>query len=494
MMDKVQMYKSISLFLILNFILFSHCFANQNDSNESSAFDTEVTKPNDLKYAYVIPIRDQIGPPILDILRRGMKEALAMEADLVILDMDTPGGELGVTLEIMQEILDSVETWKGTILTYVNKEAISAGAYIAIATQEIAFAPFSQIGAAEAVSGGGGEIDPSMKRKINSYLKAKIRNFAGSYKYRSQVMAAMMDGNVSLIIEGEPLKAADGSLIKSPGELLTLTGEEAVKKYGTPPHPLLGIGVFKSIEDLLDQRWGKSNYMVAEMKLNWAEDIGLWFNGIAPLLLSVGLVLLFIEFKTPGFGIFGILGIGFILIFFGSKYVAGLAGQEELLVFLLGLCLILLEIFLSPGLFLPAILGLVMMFGSLIWAMTDIWPNQEFSWTMDLFRVPIIELSQSIGMAFVLGYLAIKIIGKTPMGKSMILDSTIPAPNIKDAIVQIRDGCSGITLTELYPVGKVEIEGRSYDARSNFGKIEKGEKIKVLKKAGFELVVEKDFS
>ena len=267
-----------------------------------------------------------------------------------------------------------------------------------------------------------------------------------------------------------------------------------MKKYGTPPHPLLGIGVFQSIEDLLDQRWGKSNYMVAEMKLNWAEDIGLWFNGIAPLLLSVGLVLLFIEFKTPGFGIFGILGIGFILIFFGSKYVAGLAGQEELLVFLLGLCLLLLEIFLSPGLFLPAILGLVMMFGSLIWAMADIWPNQEFNWTMDLFRVPIIELSQSIGMAFVLGYLAIKIIGKTPMGKSMILDSTIPAPNIKDAIVQIRDGCSGITLTELYPVGKVEIEGRSYDARSNFGKIEKGEKIKVLKKAGFELVVEKDFS
>ena len=161
-------------------------------------------------------------------------------------------------------------------------------------------------------------------------------------------MAAMMDGNVSLVIEGEPLKAADGSLIKSPGELLTLTGEEAVKKYGTPPQPLLGIGVFQSLEDLLDQRWGKSNYKVAEMKLNWAEDIGLWLNGIAPLLLSVGLVLLFIEFKTPGFGIFGILGIGFILIFFGSKYVAGLAGQEELLVFLLGLCLILVEIFLSP--------------------------------------------------------------------------------------------------------------------------------------------------
>ena len=59
---------------------------------------------------------------------------------------------------------------------------------------------------------------------------------------------------------------------------------------------------------------------------------------------------------------------------------------------------------------------------------------------------------------------------------------------------QVQDGCFGITLTELYPVGKVEVEGKSYDARSNFGKIEKGEKVKVLKKAGFELVVEKEFS
>ncbi|NDH01022.1 MAG: hypothetical protein EBY43_08105 [Opitutae bacterium] len=156
--------------------------------------------------------------------------------------------------------------------------------------------------------------------------------------------------------------------------------------------------------------------------------------------------------------------------------------------------MVLVEIFLAPGFFLPAILGLVMMFGSLIWAMADIWPNQEFDWTLDLFRVPLIELAQSIGMAVVLGYLAIKIMGKTPMGKAMILDSTVVTPNSEGLSAQVQDGCLGITLTELYPVGKVEVEGKSYDARSNFGKIEKGEKVKVLKKTGFELVVEKEFS
>ena len=170
----VQFVFHLSLLLLTTLSLLG------TEDNPSSQGEGNISEApvNRQKLAYVIPIRDQIGPPILDILRRGMKDAIEQNVDLVVLDMDTPGGELGVTLEIMQEILDSLGSWEGKILTFVNKEAISAGAYIAIATQEIAFAPYSQIGAAEAVSGGGREIDPSMKRKINSYLKAKIRNFA----------------------------------------------------------------------------------------------------------------------------------------------------------------------------------------------------------------------------------------------------------------------------------------------------------------------------
>ena len=487
------MFTRINLLLFLIFSFVSPLLHSVEDNK--SELISENNQSFSKKVAFVIPVRDQIGPPILNILRRGLKEAISSEVDLVILDMDTPGGELGVTLEIMQEILDSAESWNGKVLTFVNKEAISAGAYIAIATQEIAFAPFSQIGAAEAVSGGGKEIDPSMKRKINSYLKAKIRNFAGPYKYRSQVMSAMMDANVSLIIEGEPLKATDGSLIKSPGELLTLTGEEAVRNYGDPPQPLLGIGVFENLEQLLDQRWGKKRYEIVRMDLNWAEDIGLWLNGIAPLLLSIGLVLLFIEFKTPGFGIFGVLGIGFILVFFGSKYVAGLAGQEELLLFLLGFCLVLVEVFLAPGLFLPAVLGLLLMFGSLLWAMADIWPGQDIDWSFSFFRIPLLELAQSFGLAFVLGYIVIKIMGKTPMGQAMILEASIGGQDPSAAKGKSGNvGDFGITVTELYPVGRVEIQGKLYDARSNIGKIEKGEKIKVIKKEGFELLVEREQS
>ena len=155
--------------------------AESNASHDKIASETNASKEAKIgegkAKAYVIPVRDQIGGPILDILRRGLKDAIRAEATTVILDMHTPGGELGVTLEIMQEIIESFERFDGPIITYINTEAISAGAYIAVATNEITFAPYGQIGAAEAVSGGGGNIDSAMKRKVNSYLKAKIRSF-----------------------------------------------------------------------------------------------------------------------------------------------------------------------------------------------------------------------------------------------------------------------------------------------------------------------------
>jgi membrane-bound serine protease (ClpP class) len=473
---------------------------DQKDTNRTSVVKPSSAEPVDTsnKLAYVIPIRDQIGPPVLNILRRGMKTALEENASIVILDMETPGGELGVTLEIMQEIIATLERFDGTIITYVNREAISAGAYIAIATSEIAFAPLSQIGAAEAVSGGGGNIDSSMKRKVNSYLKAKIRSYSGNHAYRAQVMAAMMDANESLILDGEPLLAEDGSRIQKDGELLTLTGEEACKLYGNPPEPLLGIGVYRSVEELLDERWGKGEYSLTKMEVNWAEKTGLWLNGFAPILLGLGMVCLFIEFKTPGFGIFGVLGLILLLVFFGSKYVAGLAGQEELLIFLLGLCLVVLEVFFVPGFLIPGILGLLMMVGSLFWAMVDVWPTSGFVWTPEMFHAPAVEFIQAIAIALVLCFALSRILPKTPFWNWMVLSETVGgslASLGREAEVtgqgEITTGSTGVTVSELYPTGFVIFDTKRFEARSKLGKINRGEKIRVIEKNGLELIVEK---
>jgi len=485
------MRKFIQIFFSFLFIQISYLCGSKSDVN---VFDHNISASKSPKSAFQIPIRDQIGPPILDILRRGLKDAIISKADIVILDMDTPGGELGVTLEIMQEIIESFDRFDGSIITYVNREAISAGAYIAIATNEIAFAPYAQIGAAEAVSGGGGNIDSSMKRKVNSYLKAKIRSYSGNYRYRSRVMGSMMDANETLLIDGKPPLAADGSIIQKEGELLTLTAEEAVRQYGDPPQPLLGIGIYETVETLLDEKLGVGNYNLIKMEINWAEKVGLWLNSIGPIIIGIGLLGLFIEFKTPGFGFFGIAGIVFVLIFFGSKYVSGLAGQEEILVFLLGVSLVVLELFLFPGLIFPAIIGLCMIIGSILWAMVDVWPNTDFTWSVATFEGPIKELSYAILITIGLVLLLTRILPKTTVWNKLILSSTVGDATFNNATQGEREpvvGALGKSVSELYPIGQVELEGRRYEARSSLGKISKGVVIKVTGKDDHGLIVVK---
>lgn len=479
------------LILFCSVTISSICSGKELEKNSSTS---NVISFSNIPTAYQIPIRDQIGPPILDILRRGLKNAIEVDAEMVILDMNTPGGELGVTLEIMQEIIDVFDRFEGQIITYVNKEAISAGAYIAMATNEIAFAPYAQIGAAEAVSGGGANIDSSMKRKINSYLKAKIRSYTKDYRYRARVMAAMMDANETLLIDGEPILAADGTVIQKKGELLTLTAEEAVKSYGNPPQPLLGSGIYKTVEGLLDEKCGKGNYILTKMDINWAEEVGLWLNSIGPIIIGIGLLGLFIEFKTPGFGIFGIGGIIFVLIFFGSKYVSGLAGYEEVLFFLLGVSFVALELFLFPGLIIPGLIGFTMIIGSILWAMIDVWPNTEFNWSIEIFKNPIKELALALLTSTGLILILTRILPKTTIWNGLVLSSSVGNLDSSTGIdvnEKLKVGEEGKSISELFPIGQVLINGVRYEARSNLGKIAKGTSIKVIRVDDYELIVGK---
>jgi len=132
------------------------------------------------------------------------------------------------------------------------------------------------------------------------------------------------------------------------------------------------------------------------------------------------------------------------------------------------------------------------MFGSLIWAMVDIWPEQEIQWSIALFEAPLVEFAKSLGLAFVLGYLVVKIIGKTPMGRSMILEKSVGGDVSEKASQEVEIGSIAICTTELYPSGKVEQDGTVFDARSLSGKIEKGESVRVVKQTAFELVVERE--
>jgi membrane-bound serine protease (ClpP class) len=436
---------------------------------------------------YVIPVREQIGSAVLYIIRRGIKEAIDQKADAIVLDMDTPGGSLGTTLEIME----AIAKFPGRTLTYVNDEAMSAGAFISATTEEIWFAPSGIIGAAAPVSMGGQDVEATMRQKVVSYLKARIRSTSEGRGYRGEVISAMIDADYQL-------KIGD-TIIKDKGELLSLTASEAAKSYGDPAKPLLSAGTAKNIDDLIAQRFGPGERIVTTLAVTWSESLAVWLNAISSILLGVGLLAIYLEFKTPGFGIFGVVGIVCLAIVFLSSYVAGLSGHEPMLAFGLGLVLLAIEIFFFPGAMIFALTGLVLMLGSLVWAMADLWPHEPLSvaWTGDAFVGPLSNLGLGLVIAVALGIALARFIPRGWFWDKMIVQSTIGGAaqmaggglDTTSAVAALV-GREGVAATSLRPGGQVEIDGRRYEGRVEIGAIERGRPIIVRAYSDFGLIVE----
>lgn len=458
----------------------------------------EAAKPRpgtgELVRVKVIPVREAIAKPVLYVLRRGLKEAQAEGVKTVIIDMETPGGELGVTLEIME----ALKKFEGETLVYVNREAISAGAIISSVTDEIHFAPGGVIGAAAAVSGGGEDIPATMKQKINSYLNAKVRSFSAGKMHRAEVIRAMMDADFEF-------KIGD-TVIKPKGELLSLTDTEAAKTYGDPSIPLLSAGTHESLDALLDDRYGKGGYSVSRLEVSWSEDLASAISAISPILMGLGLLCVFVEFKTPGFGVFGITGgLLLALVFFGH-YAAGLSGHEAGMVFILGVALVAVELFLLPGTLVAGLVGVALMLGSLVWSMLDIWPGEWPSIDSETLVQPmgtvLLSVVIAVGGVFALarflprGWFWDKMIlqaavgGQTPGLSEPVIDATRGGPGeAPGATASVALGSVGQTVSALRPMGEVEVDGQRHEARASLGSLDRDQAVRVVGRSGRTLIV-----
>jgi membrane-bound serine protease (ClpP class) len=433
----------------------------------------------------VIPVREEIATPILYIIRRGLKEAIEQKADVVVLDMKTPGGALDVTFEIME----ALGRFPGRTITYVNTEAISAGAFISAMTGEIWFAPTGVIGAAAPVMATGGEIDASMKQKIVSYLRARIRAVSEGKGYRGEVISAMIDANYELKIGDK--------IIKPKGELLSLTASEANELYGDPAQPLLGAGTAATLDELLTQKLGATAASTRRFEVSWSEEFAVLLNSLRPLLLGLGLLLAFIEFKTPGFGVFGISAAVLLAAVFFGHYIAGFSGHEPVLVFVLGLLAVMAELIFFPGVVVVAAGGLLLMLGSLVWSMADLWPNEPITFSPEVFLEPVANLVAGLGVAVVLGLLLARFLPRGWIWDRMVLATSVSgaaqmAGSAPDVVASAPSliGARGVAVTGLYPSGQVEVDGHRYEARLAVGSVERGAAVVVRSRSEFGLVVE----
>ena len=436
----------------------------------------------------VIPVRAQIAKPELYILRRGLKEAIEKKVDTIILDMETPGGALNVTFDMLK----ALEKFPGRTVTYVNREAISAGALISAGTDDIYFAPAGVIGAAAPVLATGGEIDATMKAKINSYLKARVRSISEGKGYRGQVLSAMIDSDYELKIGDK--------VIKDKGELLSLTAQEAVEKYGDPPLPLLGAGIAEDLDDLFRQLHGPGPHQVTRLEITWSERLAQYITAITPILLGLGLLCMFIEFKTPGFGIFGVTGLVLLGMVFFGHYVAGLSGHEPALVFLLGVLLIAVELFFFPGTFVLALSGIAMMLGSLVWAMLDLWPGQPLELEGGILLKPLANVLAGIFLAVVVFLMILRFLPQGGPWGGLVLEAAVrgePGPlqplntgAAEAPPLEALIGRTGVAATALFPSGQVEIAGKRYEAKLPMGFAEAGTQVMVTGVSEFGLTVE----
>lgn len=233
---------------------------------------------------------------------------------------------------------------------------------------------------------------------------------------------------------------------------------------------------------------------MVRLEVTWSEKLAQYLTKITPILLGLGLLGLFIEFKTPGFGIFGIAGISLLGIVFFGQYAAGLSGHEPLLIFLIGLILVIVDIFFFPGTMILALTGIVTMLGALVWSMIDMWPSEPIDFSGDMLFRPLASVMTGVLIAALIFIAILRFLpGSGPWG-GMVLHSAVRGEPDGIRSINNRDaelvGQKGIAKTSLFPSGQVEIAGRRYEAALPVGFAEAGAEVIVTGCGEFGLTVE----
>ena len=467
----------------------------QQSGNDKASDDRQAK-------VYVVPVRDDIMPPILYVIRRGVKDAMEAEADCLIFDMETNGGRVDIT----EDIFDIIGKFRGETVTYVNKDAYSAGAFIAVATQKIYMAPQSVIGAAAPImmgpTGGVSEMPSTMEVKINSAIRAKIRTQAEKNGYAVDVIEAMVDKTKKL--------ERDKKIICQEGDILTLTNLEAEAKYGDAKTPLLSSGTVESIDSLINEL-GYAGAQRVDIQPLGAEELGTWINAISPLLLLIGIIGLYIEFKTPGFGVFGAIGIAALVVYFFGGYVSGLAGIEWVAVFVLGVVLVAVELFWFSGTLIIGMVGVVCMLVALVMGMTDIYPDMPWfptgegkgdsmpqvegiDFALPDFSKPIRDLMIALGLSIPVIWALAKYLPQTAFFARFASEAASGVESVAALAAEVdsRLGKVGEATTPLHPGGKAMFGDDMCTVVTQGEMIAVGAQVKVIGHRGSDLLVIED--
>ena len=413
------------------------------------------------KKVFVAVIESEIDLGLAPYVRRVVSEAEKENADAIVFKINTFGGRVDAATQIKDAILST------NILTiaFINNRAISAGSLIALSCNKIAMVEGSSIGATTVVDQTG----KKQSEKYQSYMRSEMRATAERNGRRKDIAEGMVDERV--VIEG---------LVDST-QLITLTSEEAYN-YG------IADTLVNDIDKLLSAFNLKSANKI-EINQNWAEAVVRFLNNpiITSILIMIGFFGLLAEIKSPGWGVPGTAGLVALTLFFGTSYILQLASVIEIIMFIIGVALILLEIFVIPGFGIAGISGIILVFASLFFSLVGGDPFLDF----ELVSRAIIQLSISLVLALVLIFVLAKYLPKTSIFNKFVLSVSEKSVDgfSSHSFAEDLIGAEGIALTTLRPAGTAEINGRRVDVMTESEYVEKGKKIKVLAVDGIRVLV-----
>jgi membrane-bound serine protease (ClpP class) len=414
---------------------------------------------------YVAMIEGIIDLGLAPFVQRVLNEAARENAAAVILEINTFGGRVDAAVLIRDALLNAqVRT-----VAFVNRRAISAGALISLAAQNIVMANGATIGAATPVQMGqpGAGAQP-VEEKTVSYVRKEFRATAETRKRPPLVAEAMVDADVAIpdVIEK--------------GKLLTLTTEEALK---------LKVADFNvnSIEDLLKQL-ELPGAEIRRLSENWAENLVRFLTHpiVSSLLMTVGMLGIILEIRTPGFGIPGALGISSLALFFWGHWLVQLAGWEELMLFGAGLVLLFLELFVIPGFGIAGVAGI----GALLAGLSLSMIGGGASWEYIIRAVSHVVFS--LLLALLASLLMLRWLPRLPFGRRLILETGLGTGQMYASAPESDIswlGKQGITISPLRPAGIAEIQDQRIDVVSDGEFIESEAPIIVTRVDGNRIVV-----
>ncbi|MDB4711165.1 hypothetical protein OAF35_00690 [Verrucomicrobiales bacterium] len=449
----------------------------------------------------VIPIgmESLVRKTKFEFIQRIIKKAEEDKASAIIFDLNTPGGIAWYTEEIM---LSDLQNLSLPTYSFVNPKAMSAGALIAIATDYIYMHEPSTIGAAAPVMGNGQDIPEAMLKKVLSDIVSTADNVARLKGHNPAIAKAFIDTKAELTIE-LPVITSEGSLNyvnaftpDSENDLLVLNAWEATQVINGKK--IFATDIASSLEELVKKAKLKGEIVTAE-PLGF-ELVGDWIVKLAPWLLLFGIAGAYMELKVPGFGLPGFLSlICFGLFFFGHNVAGYMAGYEAIGVFIVGLILVLLELFVFPGILIFGLLGILCIVSSLIYSMVDPlnlnWDGSvNFSELGVLLGDPVMNVLIALLGALGVALFLMRYMSSMPMIRWMVLqEAQTHGPALKessDGVSSSLIGLDGVAATDLKPSGSATINDKRVDVISSGAFISAGSEIIVTKQEGSRVVVE----